>query len=192
MSNSLQVEIHFPIGSTSAYTQIYDPLYAKIDPAKSSYTITPSKVELSLHKAVSSIKWSAIEGSEPIVLSPSTTSAVKDTEPAASSSSTMSAQTSLPSVIKTTGPSYPTSSRTGPKDWDKIVGGDDDDDEENAKDPDYFFKQLYKDADDDTKKAMIKSYQESNGTSLSTNWSDVKKAPVEVVPPTGVEAKPWN
>lgn len=30
---------------------------------------------------------------------------------------------------------------------------------------------------------MIKSYQESNGTSLSTNWDDVKKKRVETMPP---------
>jgi len=32
---------------------------------------------------------------------------------------------------------------------------------------------------------MMKSYQESGGTTLSTNWDEVKKAPVEVKPPAG-------
>lgn len=36
-----------------------------------------------------------------------------------------------------------------------------------------FFKKLYADADDDTRRAMVKSYQESGGTALSTNWKDV-------------------
>lgn len=39
---------------------------------------------------------------------------------------------------------------------------------------------------------MIKSYQESNGTALSTNWEDVKKGPVETQPPDGLEAKKWE
>jgi len=39
---------------------------------------------------------------------------------------------------------------------------------------------------------MMKSYQESGGTTLSTNWDEVKKAPVEVKPPAGSEWKKWN
>lgn len=86
-------------------------------------------------------------------------------------------------------PVYPTSSRTGPKNWDKIVG-DDNDEEDN--DPDSFFKKLYKGADDDTKKAMMKSMQESGGTSLSTVWSDVSSKTFTPVPPEGMEAKKYE
>lgn len=35
------------------------------------------------------------------------------------------------------------------------------------------FQKLYADATDDQRRAMIKSYQESNGTALSTNWDEV-------------------
>lgn len=56
---------------------------------------------------------------------------------------------------------------------------------------DSFFQQLYADADDDTRRAMMKSYQESGGTSLSTNWSQVSKGKVETKPPSGMEAKKW-
>lgn len=56
---------------------------------------------------------------------------------------------------------------------------------------DAFFQQLYADADDDTRRAMMKSYQESGGTSLSTNWSEVSKGKVETKPPSGMEAKKW-
>jgi suppressor of G2 allele of SKP1 len=38
-----------------------------------------------------------------------------------------------------------------------------------------FFKGLYKDADEDMRRAMMKSYIESKGTALSTNWTDVGK-----------------
>ena len=54
-----------------------------------------------------------------------------------------------------------------------------------------FFQKLYADADEDTRRAMMKSYSESGGTTLSTNWDEVKKAPVEVKPPEGSEWKKW-
>lgn len=40
------------------------------------------------------------------------------------------------------------------------------------------FRTLYKDADEDMQRAMMKSYQESGGKVLSTNWEDVKKKKV--------------
>ncbi|KAF8198974.1 SGS domain-containing protein [Pholiota molesta] len=55
-----------------------------------------------------------------------------------------------------------------------------------------FFQKIFGDADEDTKRAMMKSYQESGGTTLSTNWDEVKKAKVEVKPPAGAEWKKWN
>lgn len=35
------------------------------------------------------------------------------------------------------------------------------------------FSTIYKDASDDTRRAMIKSYTESGGTTLSTDWSKI-------------------
>jgi len=55
-----------------------------------------------------------------------------------------------------------------------------------------FFQKIYGDADEDTKRAMMKSYQESGGTTLSTNWDEVGRAKVEVKPPAGSEWKKWN
>ncbi|CAD5206574.1 unnamed protein product [Bursaphelenchus okinawaensis] len=54
-----------------------------------------------------------------------------------------------------------------------------------------FFKQIYDNLDDDGKKAMMKSMQESAGTVLSTNWSDVKKSKVDCKPPEGLEFKKY-
>ena len=54
-----------------------------------------------------------------------------------------------------------------------------------------FFQKLYADADEDTRRAMMKSYSESGGTTLSTNWDEVRKARVEVKPPEGSEWKKW-
>jgi len=38
----------------------------------------------------------------------------------------------------------------------------------------------------------MKSYTESNGTALSTNWSEVGKGKVETSPPEGMIAKQWG
>ena len=55
-----------------------------------------------------------------------------------------------------------------------------------------FFQKIFKDADPDTQRAMLKSYQESGGTTLSTNWDEVGKGKVEVKPPQGSEWKRWG
>jgi suppressor of G2 allele of SKP1 len=83
---------------------------------------------------------------------------------------------------------YPSSSRTGPKNWDTVVA----DEKEEEGEIDDFFKNLYKGADPDTRRAMMKSYQESGGTALSTSWSDVGSRTMEISPPDGMEAKKWE
>ncbi|KAI0167836.1 SGS domain-containing protein [Pestalotiopsis sp. NC0098] len=93
------------------------------------------------------------------------------------------------SKAKDTAPAYPTSSKSGPKNWDSMQL---DDDEEKQETPDDFFKMLYKDADPDTRRAMMKSYTESNGTSLSTSWAEASKKDYKTEPPEGSVAKKWD
>ena len=61
------------------------------------------------------------------------------------------------------------------KDWSRIEKEAIQEDEKDGEKDNvlHFFQKLYEQADEDTKRAMMKSYQESGGTSLSTNWSDV-------------------
>jgi suppressor of G2 allele of SKP1 len=79
-------------------------------------------------------------------------------------------------------PSYPTSSKTK-KNWDAI--DKDIKKEESADKPEgdsalnALFKQIYERADEDTRRAMVKSYQTSGGTVLSTNWDEVHKKDYE-------------
>ena len=64
------------------------------------------------------------------------------------------------------------------KNWDKIV---EEEEKEALKEKDYdgidpsmhFFREIYQNADEDTKRAMMKSYTESDGKALSTNWKEV-------------------
>uniref|UniRef100_A0A1I7W678 SGT1 n=1 Tax=Heterorhabditis bacteriophora TaxID=37862 RepID=A0A1I7W678_HETBA len=51
------------------------------------------------------------------------------------------------------------------------------------------FRKIYADASDDVKKAMMKSYTESGGTVLSTNWAEISKRKTEVKPPDCMEYK---
>ncbi|ORZ14107.1 SGT1-like protein Git7 [Absidia repens] len=79
------------------------------------------------------------------------------------------------------------------KDWNKLVK-DIDQDQEKAQGEEALnglFQQIYKDADEDTKRAMMKSFVESNGTCLSTNWSEVGSGTVETKPPEGMVAKKY-
>jgi len=191
------LSISFPLTTGSSYDFSLDPLYFPIDPAESTYKILSTKIEVTLKKAQSGQKWHSLESSETV-----------------SSTTDANAPATFvpPPSVKAEAPSYPSSSRTGPKNWDKLAadltskktkdktGGDkkdDDDDDydydkEDGDEVNSFFKKLYKDANPDVRRAMMKSFQESNGTALSTNWEEVAKGTVATRPPDGVEAKPWQ
>ncbi|CAE6521348.1 unnamed protein product [Rhizoctonia solani] len=150
------------------------PLRAGIDPEKSGFRVGKVKVEIWLTKLVHG-RWGALlsAGSEP-GLPMQSSAAPSSTEP----KSTLSK-----------------------KNWDSIVAGIPLDGDKTLQDDpnaggdaalNTFFQQIYGNADEDTQRAMLKSYTESGGTSLSTNWDEVRRAKVEVKPPTGSEFKKWG
>ncbi|GHJ90351.1 hypothetical protein NliqN6_6753 [Naganishia liquefaciens] len=88
-------------------------------------------------------------------------------------------------------PKEPTTAAPAPKrkNWDSLAKEIDTDEQEPESNPDAFFKSLYGDLDEDSRRAMLKSYQESNGTVLSTNWGEVGSKFQAPQPPAGMEVK---
>jgi suppressor of G2 allele of SKP1 len=84
----------------------------------------------------------------------------------------------------------------GNKDWDKILKDLDKEEEEEISkgegSVDQLFKTIYEKGGEEVRRAMNKSFTESGGTVLSTNWKDVSKSKVDVKPPDGCEYKEWD
>lgn len=191
------LSISFPLSTGATYDLSLDPLFAPVQPDRCITRVMASKVEIILVKAVAGQKWPTIE-------------APAGTTGADASGAPSTAASAPPPPVTVKAPAYPTSSKSGPKDWDSISknlnkkssssGGangkegaeEDDDDDDIGGDPaNAFFKKLFKGATPEMQRAMMKSYTESNGTSLSTNWEEVSKGRVETIPPDGMEAKKW-
>lgn len=81
------------------------------------------------------------------------------------------------------------------KNWDKLAKEVEKQEEEETKGEEalqQLFQKIYTSADENTRRAMNKSFQESGGTVLSTNWQEVGSKKVEVKPPDGCEHKRFD
>eukprot|EP01028_Stygiella_incarcerata_P010012 TRINITY_DN4_c0_g1_i1.p1 TRINITY_DN4_c0_g1~~TRINITY_DN4_c0_g1_i1.p1 ORF type:complete len:252 (-),score=82.12 TRINITY_DN4_c0_g1_i1:116-871(-) len=91
--------------------------------------------------------------------------------------------------------SYPTSSKKH-LDWDEVDKKAKEEEEKETPQGDAammkLLRDIYSKADVDTRRAMEKSFTESGGTVLSTNWGEVSKKKVEVQPPDGMIPKKWE
>ncbi|KAI5364777.1 Putative CS domain, SGS domain, HSP20-like chaperone, protein Sgt1 [Septoria linicola] len=190
------LNVSFPIGSNSSYDLCLEPLFGAVEPERCITRVLPSKIEIILIKAQAGQKWHKLEGDDPSLVKKADSVAGTDT---CNDEAIKRAVFAEP----TKGPAYPTSSKKGPKDWDKVAkeamptsgkpgAAEEDDDYEGGDEANHFFKKLYKGASPEAQRAMMKSYTESNGTALSTNWEEVSKGPVETSPPDGMEAKSWK
>ena len=131
---------------------------SKIDPVASSWTCTVKRIDIKVKKAVEDVNWRMLEAA-----------------PVGSAVTAAAIPAQVPSGSK---PSYPSSSKVK-RDWNAV---DKEIETELKKDPlpkggdamGGLWKILYESSDDDTRRAMVKSYQTSGGTVFNTSWSDVK------------------
>jgi len=158
---TLSVAAKLPTGSE--YSLELD-LAHPILPLQSSYKIMSTKIEIKLKKA-EGVRWASLEGDG-------------------------SAPLPGGSVVPTN------SSLKAPyasgRDWsaiEKALAAEAEEKKEGEAALNEMFQKIYGDANDDVKRAMNKSFQESGGTVLSTNWSEIGKEKTEIKPPDGMEWK---
>lgn len=167
-----QLSISFPLPSGAEYGLDLD-LAGEVLPADTKVLCRPTKVELKLHKATPG-SWPALEASAAAA-------------PAAAAAPVAAAAPSFVSKQKA---------------WDDLARElEEEEDKELTGDAalQKLFRDIYAKADEDTRRAMIKSFvrvarclaspvrnksaaraqQTSGGTVLSTNWSEVAKADYE-------------
>lgn len=158
-------------------------LFGEIVAVNCSHRVSPMKVEVKLCKA-SSGRWSKLVGSA-------------TTEEVCFGSTfhcgLILFYSKIPKTIpictsENTAQSVKSSFDEKWKAWNSLVSEVEKEEEEGV---DGLFKKIYATGDDDLRKAMIKSFTESNGTVLSTNWNDVSRGTVETKPPESSEFKKW-
>ncbi|KAM7291334.1 protein SGT1 homolog [Ixodes scapularis] len=81
---------------------------------------------------------------------------------------------------------------TRTKNWDRIVQETGEEKEEGEAALNTLFQRIYADGTDEVRRAMNKSFVESGGTVLSTNWNEIKSKTTPVKPPDGMEYRKWQ
>ncbi|KAJ3042114.1 Cochaperone protein [Rhizophlyctis rosea] len=162
---TLSLTAKLPSGSD--YSLELDPLAHEIVPEESKHSVLSTKIEIKLKKKKEGIKWGALEGEE--------------TGPVSV----------VAGVNANDKPAYPSSARKK-SDWSSLEKSTEEEKPEGEAALNALFQQIYRDASEDTRRAMMKSFVESNGTCLSTNWDEVGKKKVETSPPEGMVAKKFE
>lgn len=164
---SKSVSISFPSANGSEYNYNLDPLYSEIRVEESRFKIYSTKLEISLRKSIAG-KWPSLEKEETLTNNGNSNNKGRQEELHAA---------------------YPSSSRKK-IDWSNFKV--EDETENDGGEPNQFFQQIFKDMDEDSRRAMMKSYVQSNGTVLTTNWEEARDKEFETSPPEGMVAKKWG
>ena len=198
------------------FTVICGPLFREVDVTKSKVVVKDEKVLVKLKKLEiydwpelidtkpDKSKKSTIINNKKKKLSSETSTAaatVTSTDPAAAPTlDTVPPDAAAATAAASTSSSKPKLNRpyASHKDWDSIEKTIEEEEEKETPQGDAamnkLFQQIYANASDDTKRAMVKSFQTSGGTVLSTNWDEVKETDYEKdrTAPDGVEWKDWD
>jgi len=161
---TLSVSAKLPTGSE--YSLELD-LAHPILPLQSSYKIMSTKIEIKLKKA-EGVRWTELEGD---------------------GSAPLPGGSLAPPTAKVKAP------YASGRDWsaiEKALEAEAEEKKEGEAALNEMFQKIYGDANDDVKRAMNKSFQESGGTVLSTNWNDIGKEKTEIKPPDGMEWKKYD
>ena len=182
----VRVDGGHPGGSTAAPRdyELDIPLWGEVSVAGSHHEVTPSKIVVRLAKAAPGA-WADLAACGPQAAAAPPT--LGDGGGGGSGPSAAAPPASHPT--------YP-SSALRRVDWAAVEAAADADPDPVSGEAalQHFFQDLYKDADEDTRRAMVKSYVESKGTSLSTVWRDVaaKDFGAEAAPPEGQEMRTYE
>ncbi|XP_069495810.1 protein SGT1 homolog [Ambystoma mexicanum] len=157
----LSALVRLPTGEDYSLKRV---LLHLIVPEQSTFKVLSTKIEIKMKKT-EAIRWEKLEGH---------------------------GETTLKHFTPDSTLKYPSSSHHT-KNWDKLVVEIKEEEKTEKLEGDaalnQLFQQIYSDGTDEVKRAMNKSFMESGGTVLSTNWSDVGKRKVDVNPPDDMEWK---
>ncbi|XP_044526543.1 protein SGT1 homolog [Gracilinanus agilis] len=159
--NELSAVVNLPSGEDY---NLKLSLIHPIVPEQSTFKILSTKIEIKMKKS-EAVRWEKLEGHRDVP---------------------------KPKQFTPDSNMYPSSSHYT-RNWDKLVGEIKEEEKNEKLEGDAalnkLFQQIYSDGSDEVKRAMNKSFMESGGTVLSTNWSDVGKRKVDVNPPDDMEWK---
>ena len=183
-------------GYTKEFTVVKGPLHAEIVPNQCKVTLRDEKVLIKLRKKEPG-EWYELFGKEKkTTKSISSTTEKKASNPSNVKESETATASSVPAAD--VGSAQRARPYASERNWDSIEKQIAEEEEKEKPQGDdamnKLFQQLYANADPDTRRAMIKSYQTSGGTVLSTNWDEVQKTDYEKerTAPDGVEWKNWE
>lgn len=160
------------------FTVICGALYSEVEVSRCKVIVKDEKVLVKLRKK-SSFEWHELMG--------------RDDKESEETKTATNEESDVPTVEDGKPRAY-----ASHRDWDAIERNLKEQEKQEKPEGDEALNKLFQDiygrADEDTRRAMIKSYQTSGGTVLSTNWDEVsaKDYEKEKTAPKGMEWKNWE